>query len=63
MNEVFTPCLSAGGLATPICFAWTLLTATWVGPVLLALAFLWVAGFLFRSGWDSAGKKNGKTNT
>lgn len=36
-----------------------LLTETWAGPAVLFLAFLWVAGFLFRSGWDSAGSKGG----
>ena len=30
--------------------------------ILLLLAFLWVAGFLFRSGWGSAGKNGGKKN-
>ena len=45
-----------------LCVLWYLLTETWVGAALLLLAFLWVAGFLFRSGWDSAGKKGGKAN-
>lgn len=39
--------------------AFKVLTETWVGPALLALLllliFLWVAGFLFRYGWDAAG--------
>ena len=40
--------------------AFRVLTETWVGPALLALLllliFLWVAAFVFRYGWDAAGR-------
>ena len=51
-----------GGPFVLVCLLWNFLTETRVGAAILLLAFLWVAGFLFRSGWDSAGSKGGKKN-
>lgn len=61
ITEALMNCASEflGPIPRMLCDLGSFLTETWVGAALLLLVFLWLAGFLFRSGWDAAGRKGG----